>query len=279
MSLMCSGAEQTPVSVSASSAEILHLRDSAGVPQYLNTYYWWAYVHPVAVKVFEHQWLVNCILWGNYGRRRDADLSELGERMQGRTLQVACAYGDLTTELSSRVAAGCGTLDVIDVLPVQLQNLRRKLPKCARVRLHRMDSTRLGAPDGFYDRAVVFFLLHEQPRHDRERTLSEVLRVVRPGGKIVIVDYALPRHWHPLRYLWRPLLACLEPFALDLWRREIASWLPKGCTVGELRKESFFGGLYQKVVITQAAASREVQDAAVGPLDCIEPAAPPLRDP
>jgi hypothetical protein len=75
--------------------------------------------------------------------------------------------------------------------------------------------------------------------------------VVRPGGKIVIVDYALPRRWHPLRYLWRPLLAGLEPFALDLWRHEIASWLPKGRTVCDLRKELFFGGLYQKVVITR----------------------------
>ena len=39
-----------------------------------------------------------------------------------------------------------------------------------------------------YDRALVFFLLHEQPREWRERTLSEVLRVVKPGGKVIIVD-------------------------------------------------------------------------------------------
>ena len=41
------------------------------------------------------------------------------------------------------------------------------------------------------------------------------MRVVKPGGKIVIVDYALPRWWHPLRYLWRPLLARLEPCVLS----------------------------------------------------------------
>ena len=70
--------------------------------------------------------------------------------------------------------------------------------------------------------------------------------MVRPGGEIVIVNYALPRWWHPLRYLWRPLLATLEPFALDLWRHEIAHWLP--AVVG-WRKQSFFGELYQKVVI------------------------------
>ena len=83
------------------------------------------------------------------------------------------------------------------------------------------------------------------------RTLSELLRVVRPGGKIVIVDYALPRWWQPLRYLWRPLLARLEPFALDLWKHEIAEWLPPDSQHEMLGKKSFFGGLYQKLVLSR----------------------------
>jgi ubiquinone/menaquinone biosynthesis C-methylase UbiE len=53
-------------------------------------------------------------------------------------------------------------------------------------------STCLSVPDASYDRALVFFLLHEQPSHCREKTLSEVLRVVKPGGKILIVDYVMP---------------------------------------------------------------------------------------
>ena len=112
-----------------------------------------------------------------------------------------------------------------------------------------MDSMSLEAQPASYDRALIFFLLHEQPASYREKRLSELVRVVRPGGKIVIVDYARPRAWHPLRFLWRPLLAVLEPFALDLWRDEIAKWLPPGAAAG-LRKESFFGGFYQKLVIT-----------------------------
>ena len=87
--------------------------------------------------------------------------------------------------------------------------------------------------------------------HYRERTISEALRVVKPGGTIVIVDYALPRWWNPLRYLWRPVLARLEPFALDLRRQEIADWLPAASAERRLRTESFFGGLYQKVVVTR----------------------------
>jgi ubiquinone/menaquinone biosynthesis C-methylase UbiE len=217
-------------------------------PHYLTAHYWWAYVHPKAVWLFERQWLVNLILWGNYTRLRNAAMAELGDVLPGTTLQVACVYGDLTGTLIGPVTAGGGRLDIVDVLPMQLENLRGKLPTGAPARLLEMDSADLKVADASYDRALLFFLLHEQPRAYRERTLSEVFRVVKPGGKIVIVDYALPRWWHPLRYLWRPLLAALEPFALDLWRHEIAHWLPAGARAG-WRKQSFFGGLYQKVVI------------------------------
>src|SRR5215472_10866386 len=72
----------------------------AAIPPYLVDTYWWAYVHPRAVRFFERQWLVNLILWGNYRRLRDAALDELGEALPGDTLQVACVYGDLTDRLS-----------------------------------------------------------------------------------------------------------------------------------------------------------------------------------
>ena len=225
----------------------------AGIPDYLNVYYWWAYVHPKAVRVFERQWLVNLILWGNFGRLRDAALAALGDALPGRTLQVACVYGNLTPMLSDSAVRGGGRIDVVDVLPVQLSNLRRKLPADAPARLLRMDSTDLNLPDASYDRALMFFLLHEQPEHYRERTIRELFRVVKPGGRIVIVDYAKPRWWHPLRYLWRPLLATLEPFALDLWRQDLTELLAEA-PAAEVRASSFFGGLYRKVVVTRGEA-------------------------
>jgi ubiquinone/menaquinone biosynthesis C-methylase UbiE len=241
-------AESVSLARSGKSEEVIGRSDA--IPYYLTEHYEWAYVHPRAVKLFERQWLVNLILWGNYARLRDAALSEFGESPSGKTLQVACVYGDLTSLLSDNVGRAGGSVDVVDVLPVQLRNLREKLPKNAPVRFLAMDAAALELPDASYENCLVFFLLHEQPRRWREQTLREVLRVVRPGGKIVIVDYARPRWWHPLRYLWRPLLARLEPFALDLWREEIADWLPRDAAVRS-RKRLFFGGLYQKVVITR----------------------------
>ena len=235
--------EQTPSGWPAVAALPAH------VPHYLSAHYWWAYVHPRAVQVFERQWLVNLILWGNYPRLSESALNELGDELPGTTLQVACVYGDLTERLCARAQAAHGRVDIVDVLPIQLENLRTKLPPQAPARLVRMNSADLAMPDGCYDRALVFFLLHEQPRHVRERTLAEVARVVKPAGRIVVVDYARPRWWNPLRYVWAPVLAVLEPFALDLWNNDVAAWLPAACRA-RLRRRSIFGGLYQELVIS-----------------------------
>jgi hypothetical protein len=61
----------------------------------------------------------------------------------------------------------------------------------------------------------------------------------------------MPRWWNPVRYVLGPLLAILEPFALDLWRDDIARWIPAPWSSREMRRRSFFGGLYQKVVLTR----------------------------
>lgn len=225
------------------------LPSPARIPAYLEKVYWWAYVHPRAVRLFERQWLVNAILWGNFSRLRDAALDELGQRIEGRTLQIACVYGDFSPRLAGRLAADA-SLDVVDVLPIQLDNLRKKMPANARVTALLRDAADLGISDASYDQTVLFFLLHEQPEEVRRRTLSEALRVTRPGGRVVIVDYHRPIRLHPLRYLFRPLLHLLEPFALDLWDHPLTQWLPSTLRAEQIHKVTLFGGLYQKVVIT-----------------------------
>ena len=95
------------------------------VPHYLESTYWWAYTHPNAVRVFERQWLVNLILWGNFSRLRDLALQEMGDVINGDVLQVACVYGNFTEHLVRRLGAQ-GHLNVIDVAPVQITNLRRR---------------------------------------------------------------------------------------------------------------------------------------------------------
>jgi ubiquinone/menaquinone biosynthesis C-methylase UbiE len=216
----------------------------------LQTTYWWAYLHPRAVHIFERQWLVNLILWGNFARLRDAALQEMGDVITGRVLQVACVYGDFTEHLVRRLGP-TGSLDVVDVAPIQINNLRKKLTNPEHVTASLQDSTALQFADGSRDAVVVFFLLHEQPAEVRLKTISEALRVTKPGGKLIFVDYHKPVAASPFRYIMVPILTTLEPFAMDVWRGEIVDWLPSDIQVAKVEKQTYFGGLYQKVVITR----------------------------
>jgi ubiquinone/menaquinone biosynthesis C-methylase UbiE len=238
-----------PVTVDATyNSPELHVPHRLPIPRYLETVYWWAYMHPRAVHLFEREWLVNLILFGNYGRLRDRALGELGTPVHGRTLQVACVYGDLTLRLRTALASNA-RLQVVDILPIQIKNLLAKLPADERVTILQGDSSSLATADASFDQVLLFFLLHEQPEPVRRATLAEAMRVVRPGGKIVIIDYHRPTRFHPMRPLMRAVFRRLEPYAIDLWRHEIGHFLPAALPPASMHKETFFGGLYQKLVL------------------------------
>lgn len=225
----------------------------ASIPGYLQQVYWWAYVHPRSVRIFERPWLVNAILFGHYACLRDAALDALGRLVTGRTLQVACVYGNLTSRLCERMAPDA-RLDVVDILPVQLDNLRRKLPPREGLALLHANAAALPVADASYDQVLMFFLLHEQPEAVRRASLAEAVRVLKPGGRLVVVDYHRPAAWHPLRPLMRLVFGRLEPYAMDLWRDEIERFLPPDFKPASSSKSTRFGGLYQLRVMTRPGA-------------------------
>jgi SAM-dependent methyltransferase len=195
--------------------------EDVAIPSYLTETYWWAYVHPRAVYLFERQWLVNVILWGNFARLRDLALHALGALTGGRTLQIACVYGDLTARLIAQLGSD-SRLDVVDILPIQLQSLARKLPDPDAATAPRC-SSRAAATIA---RSSSSCCTNSRRRFGAARCPR--LRVVKPGGRIVIVDYHRPRTFHPLHLPMAAILRGLEPFALDLWRHDVARWLPPG---------------------------------------------------
>ncbi|MCN4143919.1 MAG: rhodoquinone biosynthesis methyltransferase RquA [Thiohalomonas sp.] len=224
--------------------------DEIKVPEYLQDTYWWAYLHPTSVQIFERQWLVNLILWGNFARLRDAALDELGETIEGNNLQVACVYGDFSQQVSNRLKSD-SELHIVDIAPVQLENVQRKLPGQDNIHIHQQDSTALHFEDEQFDNVIVFFLLHEQPETVRAKTVAEAMRVVKPGGKVVFLDYHKPHPANPFRYIMVPILTILEPFAMGVWNKEIIDWVPAGLRPKKMTKETLFGGLYQKVIMTR----------------------------
>jgi ubiquinone/menaquinone biosynthesis C-methylase UbiE len=157
--------------------------------------------------------------------------------------------------LAERVVTGRGFLDIVDVLPIQLRNVRAKLPLQAPVRLLNMNADHLDLPSNHYDLVTTFFLLHEVPDDVRRKILEEALRVLKPGGRFIVTEFSKPMWWNPFRYLWAIFLTIFEPFALDMWRIDLAEMLPQTARGYRLDQTRYFGGLFQRTVIVKADRS------------------------
>jgi len=173
-------------------------------------------------------------------------LAAFGDNLFGKTIQLSCAYGALTPRIYEKIDAANGSLDVVDVVKPQLENLYRKLPKPNRVRLLNMDATALPLPDATYDRVLMFFLPHELPKEYRKKAFDEAFRIVKPGGTVLTVEFSKPKWWHPLRYIYLPFLAFLEPFASDIWNHDdVTAWLDKKYADKIVTRKKIFGDYYQ----------------------------------
>ena len=162
-----------------------------------------------------------------------------------KVLLASDVYGDLAIRLADFIGSD-GHLDVVDVSPVQVENCRQKLQQHDHVNVRQDDLANL---KGFqYDAIVCFFLLHEIPEDYKHLIVTALLQNLAPGGKVVFVDYHKPGPWHPLKGVMSVIFDALEPFAKSLWINEIGDFAPASNDF-HWRKETFFGGLYQKVVV------------------------------
>ncbi|HHH35603.1 MAG TPA: methyltransferase domain-containing protein [Gammaproteobacteria bacterium] len=117
-----------------------------------------------------------------------------------------------------------------------------------------MNAETLGFRDDSFATVLVFFLLHELPPAARRRALAEALRVLRPGGRLLITEYdALPRrHWLYRLAPARALLLRLEPFLDGFWREDLDALLAalareRGLALHKVAQAACFGGFYRVV--------------------------------
>lgn len=229
---------------------------AADMPDYLVRYYGWAYLWPISVWFFDHQPIINAILFGNYRAIMRETLRLLDAPRAGRTLQIAGVYGELTPKLAEHI----DDLHLIDVAPVQLRAAQRKLAAIGKAaRLERMNAESLRYADASFDTALMFLLLHELPRAARLRSLREAIRVVRPGGHLVIAEYGEARKRHffhrfaPMRWI----LTWAEPFLGGFWSEDLNETLQYCArTVGRRihldEHVDIFGGFYRVARYTVA---------------------------
>jgi len=196
-----------------------------GVPVYLARHYWWAYLWSVAVWFFDHQPIINAILFGQYRNLMRATMARLRNTPNEAILQLTCVYGELTTKLIEAVSPT--PLHIADVAMVQLNLARRKAGGENALLAARMNAEQLAYRDDSFSTVVLFFLLHEMPEDARVKVLSECMRVIPAGGVLLVTEYA-PLPTKHMLYRFPPsrwLITRLEPFLDGFWRDDMASLL------------------------------------------------------
>jgi len=214
------------------------------LPSYLEKTYRWAYVTPFNVSLLDHDFVVHTILWGNSNRLMKDAFSEF--QPGAHVLQVAHVYGDFSPRLANHLGAK-GTLEVVDIVPLQVKICNAKLTNLPHAHARLADAQSPGG--GPYDGICCYFLLHELPEDVRRNVVRRILNLVKPGGRVVFVDYHKPSLYNPLYPVMKLIWKTFEPYAESLLNTEIANLVDNPDFTWN--KQSSFGGLYQKVVATR----------------------------
>ena len=127
-------------------------------------------------------------------RERAADLAAIGPG--DRVLDVATGTGDLAIELNRRVAHG-GEVVGSDFSEGMLELARAKAPEITFEQGNALD---LPYDDDTFDAATVGF--GARNFSDLPRGLAEMARVVRPGGRVVVLELTTPSR-PPLSWFFR----------------------------------------------------------------------------
>ena len=123
-------------------------------------------------------------------RRQAAEVANLSPGQAA--LDVATGTGDLAFELAARVQPG-GRVIGVDFVPAMLEQARRKAAaRQAAVSFQLGDAHSLPFADSTFDAVACGFGLRNFD--ERERTLREMVRVTRPGGRVVILELTPPQN-------------------------------------------------------------------------------------
>jgi len=131
-------------------------------------------------------------------RRRVAAALELAPG--ARVLDVATGTGALAVEIV-RATAGSASVTGCDINASMLAVAERRFGKAGLgVELVRCDATRLPFDDETFDAVTLAFAIDDMP--DRDACIREIRRVLKPGGKVALLELAQP-DGEPLRSAYR----------------------------------------------------------------------------
>lgn len=195
--------------------------------------------------------LNHCLSLGIDKRWRRAAINSLRPYAPKKMLDVATGTGDFAL-LAARTL-GPESLLGVDISEGMLEVGRKKILQAGLadvVSFRREDCMALSQPDGEYDALTVAYGIRNF--QDLDRGLSEMYRVLRPGGRLVIIELTAPRRF-PMRQLFWLYSHVLMPLVGRLVSRDSKAYSYLPATM-----EAFPQGEVMREIL-QKAGFREVE--------------------
>jgi ubiquinone/menaquinone biosynthesis C-methylase UbiE len=106
-------------------------------------------------------------------------------------LDVGCGTGSLAIAAKRQVGTG-GKVCGVDASTEMLARARRKANKAGvEIVFNNAAAQALPFPDGQFDVVLTTVMLHHLPRPAREQCAREMKRVLKPGGRVLAVDFSV----------------------------------------------------------------------------------------
>ncbi|HYL43854.1 MAG TPA: class I SAM-dependent methyltransferase [Ktedonobacteraceae bacterium] len=149
--------------------------------------------------VIDWGWRYDLLLWWSNLQSRgkwhelQRRITDLAQFQPGETvLDVGCGTGTLALKAYARVGA-TGRVSGIDPGPKQIARARSKarragLPIDFQVGV----IEQLAFPDQSFDVVLSTFMMHVLPDDLKRQGLAEIARVLKPGGRLLVVDFKRP---------------------------------------------------------------------------------------
>ena len=163
-------------------------------------------VHELFATIARRYDLVNDLMSAGQHRRWKRRLVDLAGEPQD-VLDLCCGTGDIARLFAEHGARVVGVDFTLEMLRVAATRYNRE--SVSRVQWIRADALRLPFEENSFDVVSVGYGLRNLS--DLERGLREILRVLRPGGKFLSLDFGKPES-PPIRALYFGYLRVVLPF-------------------------------------------------------------------
>lgn len=225
--------------------EVFDKSNTIEIPEYLKNIYHWAYFNHKMVRFLDTNIAVNLILFGNRKRLIKQYLKEISSG--NSVLQLGHNYGDMLKRVMHKIGKK-GHLDVIDIIPLQISRAYNKIKDFPNIDIWQQDASINYHRE--YDIICSYFLLHKMPLKEKIKVIDNILsHIEKYKSKAVFVEYNMPIVIHPLKPILSLANTLFQPFVSDLWDYSIEN-LAKHSEKFNWDKKTFFGKMYQKVVVS-----------------------------